>query len=65
MEIGLNGIQSLVLQGIGPNFVGQPDTPTFLPQIEQHSSSFGSNPAQGRLELVSTVAAERAQPVTG
>src|SRR5262245_57342529 len=44
--IGLHGITSGILQGIGPNLIGQANTTPFLVQIEKHAGAFFGNEPQ-------------------
>lgn len=61
--IGINRIKSLILQGIGPEFIGKPDTSAFLAHIKNDTAAFFFNHAQSRTQLVSAVTAHGAQGI--
>ena len=41
MAVGLDGVESVVLQLIGEQLVGQPDAPTLLAHVKDDSPAFG------------------------
>jgi len=63
--IGLYGVESFVLQAVGANLVGQANPSSFLVQVKQHSTTFRRDPAQGFIELSTTVATSGTQNITG
>ena len=60
-----DGVETAVLEGIGSDLVGEPDTAPLLAQVDQDAGAFGSDRGQGPAELLPAVAAERAEDVPG
>lgn len=61
--IGINRIKSLILQGIGPEFIGKPDASAFLTHIKNDTAAFFFNHAQSRTQLVAAITAHGAQGI--
>ena len=55
--VGFNGVVTLILQGVGADFVGKPDAAPFLTHVKQRAAPFFFNLAQGRAKLAAAVAA--------
>jgi hypothetical protein len=64
-HVGLDGIEPLLLQGVGFDFFGQADAAAFLRQINQHAGPFAADHVQRHLELLAAIAAQRAQQIAG
>lgn len=54
--IGVNRVETLILQVVRFEFIDQANTAPFLPEVNHHAASFGGN-AQGRVQLFATIAA--------
>jgi hypothetical protein len=65
LPIGFDGIESLVLELIGFNFVDQADAAALLRQIEHDTRRFFRNFPQGKLELRAAVTPLRSEDVSG
>ena len=64
-EVGIDRVEALVLQPVGPELVEQADAAPFLAQVQDHARLQLADVAQGRGQLVTAIAAQRAQRVTG
>src|SRR5438477_5404665 len=64
-EIGVHGVEALVLQRVGADLVDQADPAALLAEIEEQAARHRGQPAQGRLELVAAIAAQGARHVAG
>ena len=66
LEIRIDGVQALVLEPVGTQFVADADaTPLVAPQVDDDPDAIGAYPGQGGLELRPAVAPQRSQQVTG
>src|SRR4051794_10994947 len=64
--VGVDGVQPLVLQRIGPDLVPEADAPTFMPpQVHDGTAALGGDGLEGLLELGAAVAPQRAEDVAG
>ena len=63
-EVGLVGVEALVLQQVGVELAVQADASPFLPQVQQISAGF-RNPLDGFAELRAAVAPLAAEDVAG
>src|SRR6266436_6496748 len=63
--VGLYGVESFILQVVGPNLVGQANPSSFLVQVKQHSTTFRRDPTQGFIELSATVTTSGTQNIAG
>ena len=57
LPVGLNGIEPLVLQLVGLQFINQADAAAFLREVEHDSGRLLRNLAQGKLQLRPAIAA--------
>ena len=64
-EIGVDRVEALILQRIGPELVDQADAAPFLPQIEEDAPARGGDRGQRGVQLRPAIAFERAQSVAG
>ena len=64
-EIGFYGIHALVLQGVGADFVDEPDAAPFLAQIDENAAPFLADGVQGCFKLGAAVAFLREECVSG
>ena len=64
-EIGFHGVHAFVLQGVGADFVDEPDAAPFLAQVHNHAAPFGGNGLHGGFELGAAVAFLREEGVAG
>lgn len=62
-EVCFDGIEALVLEGVGFDFVDEADAAAFLAEVDEDASFHGLDAAQAFLELVATIAAEGAHDV--
>ena len=63
--VGLDGIRAGVLQLIGFDLVQQADTAAFLAQVEQGPPALLRNGLEGRIQLVTAIAAQAEQRIAG
>ena len=64
-QVGVDGVQTFILQFVGVDFVENTDPAAFLPQIDQHSGTvFGDHPQSG-LELRAAVTAQGTENISG
>src|SRR3989344_5318692 len=63
--VRLHGIEAARLLGVCPYLIGKPDTPPFLVEIEQNAAASLPNRRKAGVQLLSTIAGERAECVTG
>ena len=54
-KIGINCVESLILQLIGTEFLDQADAATFLMLVDKHSRALFRDCAQGQMKLLITV----------
>ena len=64
-EIRFYGVIAFVLQGIGADLIDEADAAAFLTQVDEDAPTFFGDLAHGCGELLSAVAAQRAEAVTG
>ena len=55
-SVGIHGVKTLFLQGVGCDFVGQTDAAAFLLEVDDHARGGVGNVVKGQLELFSAVA---------
>ena len=65
LEIRFYGVIAFVLQGIGADLIDEADAAAFLTQVDEDTPTFFGDLAHGCGELLSAVAAERAEAVAG
>ena len=65
VEVGLEGVEAVVLQLVGPDLLGDADAAAFLAHVEDQAEVIGGDAVEGELELVAAVAAQRAEHVAG
>jgi DNA-binding NarL/FixJ family response regulator len=53
---GLDGIEALILQGIGAELVDQPDSPALLSEIEQDTGAFPADLGDRAAQLLAAIA---------
>src|SRR6185295_18491415 len=63
--VGLDRVVAFVLQRIRADLVGEADAATFLIQVEDEASTFGSDARHRRVQLRAAVAARRVKHVAG
>ncbi len=63
--IGMISVQSLRLQVLGADFVGEPVAAAFLIQIEQHAAAVLGHVARSVSQLVPAIAFEAAEEIAG
>ena len=56
-QVGVDGVEALILQVVGPQFIAQADAAAFLRQIEQHAVAFGGDQVERQAQLLSAIAA--------
>ena len=64
-EVGVDGVQPLVLEGVGPELLDQADAAPFLRQVDQGADPLAADHLERQVELVAAVAAERLEQVAG
>src|SRR5438105_4490491 len=64
-NVGLDGVEPVVLQRIGAELVHQTDAPALLSQVHQHAASFGGDDRHRFLQLRLAVAALGAEDIAG
>ena len=64
-EVGLDGVEPLVLEVVGPDLLDQADAPPLLRQVDQGADPLVADHRQGHVELVAAVAAQRVEQVAG
>ena len=64
-EVGLDGVEPLVLEGVGAELLDQADPPPLLGQVDQGADPLAADHLEGQVELVAAVAAERVEQVAG
>ena len=65
LEVGVDGVQPLVLQVVGAQLVQQADPAALLGQVEQDAGALALDHRQRGLELLAAVAAQRVEDVAG
>ena len=66
LEVGVDGVAALVLQGVGPQLVGDADAPALVaPQVDHHAHACLGHPLDGGGQLEAAVAAQRPEHVAG
>ena len=65
LEIRFDGVIAFVLQGIGADLIDEADAAAFLTQVDEDAAAFFGDLAHGCGELLSAVAAQRPEAVTG
>jgi hypothetical protein len=63
--ISLNRIEALFLQFVGTYFVSESDATPFLSHVNENAFSGGLDLGKGTVQLATTVAATRAENITG
>ena len=64
-QVRLDGVQPLILEGIGFELLDQADPPALLGKVDQGADPFAADHLQRHAELVAAVAAERVEQVAG
>ena len=64
-EVGFDGVEALVLELVGAELGHEADAAAFLLLVEQDAGAFVGDVAEGEVELVVAVAAERVEDVAG
>src|SRR5690242_18455554 len=65
LDVGLNGVEALVLQFVSAKFRHEPDAATFLLLVNKDAGAFFCDAVHGELELLAAVAAKGAEDVSG
>jgi hypothetical protein len=65
LEIGLDGVEALVLQLVGAELGHESDAAAFLLLVDQDAGALFDDAIHGELELLAAVAAQRAEDVAG
>ena len=65
LKIGIHGVQAVILQIVGFDFVEKADAAAFLAHIQQYAASFLCNGGHGCGQLEAAVAAQATQNVPG
>lgn len=63
--IRLDGVRTLILQGVGPDLVNNPYTPAFLLLVDYRSTALGFDHFHGFMQLGAAVALDRTEDVAG
>jgi hypothetical protein len=63
-QIGVHRVVAKVLKVVGPQFIEQPDSPAFLPEINQRAASGARDFIEGHLQLACAVASQRSEHLT-
>lgn len=63
--VGVDGIQAVVLQVVGPQLVGQTDTPPFLGEVQQNAATAFGDGGHAAAQLLAAIAAQAAEQVAG
>src|SRR5450759_4394433 len=64
-HVGLNGVQTLLLERVGLELVDEPDAAALLAHVEHDAEALRFVASQGLGELLAAVAAQRAEGVAG
>jgi hypothetical protein len=65
LSVGFDGVRTLVLERVGPNFIMEANAAAFLPHVKEYSSAFFGNGFDGHVTLEAAVAAKAAEDITG
>ena len=65
LEVGVDGVEALLLQLVGPQLVQQADAAALLREVEQDALALLLDAQQRVLELLAAVAAQRVEHVAG
>ena len=66
LEVGVDGVEALVLQLVGPQLVGDADAPALVTaQVHDDAAALGGDHLHRRVELRPAVTAPRAEDVAG
>ena len=57
--------QALILERVGPDFLGETDSAAFLRQVDQDTASFAADLIERHMQLVAAVAAQRPEHIAG
>lgn len=63
--IGIQSIETGILQFIGPEFVDQPDPPSFLGKVEKDAAACLGEQGYGPAELITAITPQTAQQIAG
>ncbi len=63
--VGLDRVETAILQVVGANLVREPDPAPLLPHVEEDPLAGGGDHLQGQAPLLAAIAAERPQDVPG
>jgi hypothetical protein len=63
--IRVNGIEALILEGVGPELRRESDTASFLMFVNQQTAPFAGDSSHRKFQLVPTIATKRSKHVTG
>ena len=64
-QVGLDGVEPLVLEVVGADLLDQADAAALLGQVDQGADALVADHLQGHVELVAAVAPERVEQVAG
>ena len=64
-DVGLHGVEAVVLQFVGAEFVEQADAAAFLVLINDQSTTFGGDQVESEFELGTAIAAQAMKHVAG
>jgi hypothetical protein len=61
----LYGVESLLLERVGGDLVSEPDAASLLPQVEENAAPLLAQEPHALFELLTAIAAPRAEDVSG
>jgi hypothetical protein len=64
-QVRVDGIESSILQLVGPDLVQQANAPSLLAQVQDNAKGFLRDPLERRRQLIAAVTTQRAQRITG
>ena len=65
LKIGLDGVETLILQLVGTQLGHQPDAAAFLLFVDQDAGAFVDDALHCQFELLTAIAAKRAEDIAG
>ena len=65
LEVGVDGVEALLLELVGAQLVEQADAAPLLGEVDEHAAALALDHRQRRLELLAAVAAQRVEDVAG
>ena len=64
-QIRLNRVEAFVLQPVSPDLLYEPNASPLLRQVDESSNSFAANHFKGHVQLITAVAPQAIEQVTG